>query len=29
MDRKNEKYTDADKEIMKHIFEISSKYRVR
>ncbi len=29
MDRKHEKYTDEDKEIMKHIFEFSSKYRAR
>jgi len=29
MDRKHEKYTDEDKEIMKHIFEFSSKYRSR
>ena len=26
MNRKNENYTDEDREIMKHIFEISSKY---
>jgi hypothetical protein len=29
MDRKHEKYTDEDKKIMKHIFELSSKYRTR
>lgn len=29
MNRKNEKYTDEDREIMKHIFDISSKYRAK
>jgi len=29
MDRKHEEYTDEDKKIMKHIFELSSKYRRR
>jgi UDP-N-acetylglucosamine diphosphorylase/glucosamine-1-phosphate N-acetyltransferase len=29
MNRKNEKYTEEDREIMKHIFDISSKYRAK
>lgn len=29
MNRKNENYTDEDRDIMKHIFEISSKYRAK
>jgi len=29
MNRKNEKYTDEDRDIMKHIFDISSKYRAK
>ncbi len=29
MNRKNENYTEEDREIMKHIFDISSKYRAK